>query len=92
MNKSHSFKLIHGTFSPSGASEVLFGLISSKIHFHSMENFSSNERFGKDKPNSQRRIKALKKVQGSIKKIVEAADKKGKQLKIDGNIEITVIE
>lgn len=57
-----------------------------------MENFSSNERFGKDKPNSQRRIKALKKVQGSIKKIVEAADKKGKQLKIDGNIEITVIE
>ena len=48
-------------FSPSGASEVLFGLISSKIHFHSMENFSSNERFGKDKPNSQRRIKALKK-------------------------------
>ena len=65
-----------------GLLKFFFGLISGKIHFHSMENFSSNERFGKDKPNSQRRIKALKKYRVN-KKIVEG-DKKGKQLKIDG--------
>lgn len=91
MNKSHKFKLIQGTFSASGASAVLFDLISSKIHFHSMENFSNRERFGKDKANSQRRIKALKKVQESLKKMFEAAEKKGQRLKIEGTIEITIV-
>ena len=91
MNKSQSFKLFHGTFSASEASKVLYEVITSKINFHSMENFSNKERFGKDKPNSQKRIKALKKMHGSVNKIIEAAEKKGLQLNIDGNIEITII-
>lgn len=91
MNKNHHFKLIQGTFSASEASEVLFDLISSKIHFHTKQNFSNLERFGKEKPNSQKRIKALKKIQLSLKKIFEAAEKKGQHLNIEGNIEIAIV-
>ena len=92
MNKNYNFKLIHGRFTASEAAQVLFDLISSKIHFHTMENFSSQERFGKDAPHSQRRIQALKKVQGSLKKIFDVAEKKDVQLKIEGSVKITIVE
>ncbi|MEO5999958.1 MAG: hypothetical protein ABIN89_24175 [Chitinophagaceae bacterium] len=92
MNKNYNFKLIHGTFTASEATQVLFDLINSKIHFHSMENFSSQERFGKDMPNSKRRIQALKKVRGSLKKIFDVAEKKKLKLQMDGFVEITILE
>lgn len=92
MNKNYNFKLIHGTFTASEAAQILFDLISSKIHFHTMENFSSQERFGKDKPDSKSRIQALKKVQGSLKKIFDVAEKKDVKLKIEGFVEITILE
>ncbi|MEO7119557.1 MAG: hypothetical protein ABIY62_00590 [Ginsengibacter sp.] len=92
MNKNYNFKLIHGTFTAGEASQVLSDLISSKIHFHRMENFSSQERFGKDAPYSQTRIQALKKVQLSLKEIFEVAGKQELKLKIEGTVEITIIE
>jgi len=92
MKKNYDFKLIHGTFSASESAKILFDLISSKIQFHNMENFSSQERFGKDAPHSQKRIQALRKVQGSLKKIFDAAEKKDLQLKIEGSVKITIME
>ncbi len=46
----------------------------------------------KDTPHSERRIKALKKVQFSLKKVFELAEKNGLKLSIDGSVEITIIE
>ncbi len=92
MNKNYNFKIIQGTFTTSEAAQVLFDLISSKIHFHTMENFSSQERFGKDAPHSKRRIQALKKVQVSLKKIFYLAQKKELQLKIEGIVQITIVD
>lgn len=92
MKKQHSFKLIDGQFTPSEASKVLNALISSKINYHSMEKFGNEERFGNDAANSAMRITALKKVKDSLKKVFESADQKGLHLKIDGFIEISIIE
>lgn len=92
MNKNHDFKLITGTFTASEAAQILFSLISNKINFHAMENFSSQERFGKDLPNSQRRIQALRKTQASLKKIFDVAEKKNLQLKIEGSVKITIVQ
>ena len=92
MNKNYNFKLIHGTFTTSEARQILFDLISSKIHFHTMESFSSQERFGKDAPHSKRRIQALKKIHNSLEKIFDVAEKKDVQIEIEGTVEITMVE
>ncbi|MEO8416378.1 MAG: hypothetical protein ABI472_22135 [Ginsengibacter sp.] len=92
MDKNYNFKLINGTFTVSDASNVLFDLISNKIHFHTMENFSSQERFGKDAAHSQRRIQDLKKVQGALKNFFDITEKKDVQLKIEGSVKITIVE
>jgi hypothetical protein len=92
MKKKHSFKLIDGQFSPSDAGKVVFALVSSKINYHSMEKFSNEERFGKDAAHSEKRITALKKVKDLLKKVFDSAEQKGLNVKIDGFIEITIIE
>lgn len=40
------YKLIEGSFSDEEAKDVLKNFFESKIHFHEMRNFSSEERFG----------------------------------------------
>ena len=92
MEKKHNYTLIEGTFTPAEAGRVLFDLVRSKITYHSMEKFSAQERFGKDESHSERRITSLKQLQQSLKEVFEFADKKGMNLKIDGLIEITIIE
>ena len=92
MDKNHDFNLITGTFTASEAAQILFNLISSKINFNTKENFSSQERFGKEVPHSQKRIQALREVKESLKKVLDEAEKKGLQLKIDGSIKITMVE
>lgn len=92
MAKNHAFKLIQGTFTSSAAAQILFGLIGSKIQFHTMENFSSQERLGKDAPLSKKRIQALKKAQVALKKWLDTAEKDNLKLKIEGNITISTID
>ena len=92
MNKNYDFKLITGTFTATEASQILFNLISTKINFHHMENFSSQERFGKEMPYSQKRIQALRKARASLTKIFDVAEKKDLQLKIEGSVKITIVE
>ncbi|CAN5663198.1 hypothetical protein BH10BAC3_BH10BAC3_38170 [soil metagenome] len=92
MKKNHSFKLIDGQFSPSDAGKIVFALVSSKINYHSMEKFSNEERFGKDATHSEKRIKALRKVKDSLKKVFDLAEQKGLNVKMNGLIEITIVE
>ncbi|CAN5890314.1 hypothetical protein BH11BAC4_BH11BAC4_08660 [soil metagenome] len=92
MKKKHDFKLIDGTFTAPEARRVLFDLISSKISYHSMEKVSNQERFGKDASHSEKRIKSLRKLQTSLKKVFDFAEKQGMNLKIDGLIELKIVE
>lgn len=92
MKQPKSFKLIDGQFTPAEAGQVVYALISSKINYHSMQKFSNVERFGKDASYSEKRIAALKKLKDSIKKVFDSAEKKGLNVKVDGVIDITIIE
>ena len=92
MKQPKSFKLIDGQFTSAEASRVLNMLISSKINYHSKEKFSNEERFGKDASHSVKRIAALKKVQISLKKFFDTAEKKGLNVKMNGFVEITIVE
>ena len=92
MESKQNYKLIEGIFTAAEAGRILFDLVSSKINYHSMEKFSNQERFGKDESHSEKRIKSLLQLKKSLKEVFDFAEKEGLNLKIDGLIEITIIE
>jgi predicted transcriptional regulator len=67
MKNPQTFKLIEGSYSSKESREILQNVFSSKIQFHQMKNFSSQERFGKDDITALKRIPELKE---SIDKIL----------------------
>lgn len=89
MKATQSVKFIEGKFSPAEAKEILNGLINHKIHFHSLKNFSSEERFGVPLEGSQKRIKDLQASKEAIILIIEQAVDNNTNLKIESSINIT---
>ena len=67
------YKLIEGSFSDEEAKDVLKNFFESKIHFHEMRNFSSEERFGHKDAIALKRIPELKEASEEVLKIVQQA-------------------
>jgi len=88
MEELRIFKLIDGTFSPTDARSVLTTIVSAKINFHSLKQFSETIRFGGDQSHSAQRISELKKLSEELNLLLNEAYAKGLRLKIKGNIEI----
>lgn len=86
------FKLIDGQFHPDDAKNVLLSLFNNKIAYHQLESFSNHIRHGSDVAISQKRIHSLKESIENIKVILEEANATGKQLKIEGAIQITFVK
>ena len=88
MEQARTFKLIDGTFSATDARSVLTTIVSAKINFHSLRQFSETIRFGGDRSHSAQRIAELKKLDEELNALLDAAALQGLQVKIKGNIEI----
>jgi len=91
MEKEHNFKLIDGVFDPSEARSILFALINSKINFHQMESFGITVRSSGDTSFHENRIKQLAQTNRDIKKVMDYATENNLRLKINGTIEIKLI-
>lgn len=92
MKNQYTFKLIDSDFSTKESREILQNIFSSKIQFHQMKNFSSQERFGKDDEYALKRIPQLRKSINEILKIIESAENNGEMLEIKSEIEINFIK
>ncbi|WP_026994845.1 hypothetical protein [Flectobacillus major] len=92
MSKFEKVELIEGIFTHEDAKEILINIFSTKIQFHELKNFSSQERFGEDDKVAQKRIPELKRSVGNILKVLEEAKKQNKYLKITSEINISLIE
>ena len=88
MEQPQIFKLIDGTFSATDARSVLAAIVSAKINFHSLKQFSETIRFGDDMSQSAQRISELKKLNEELNTLLDEATLQGLHLKINGNIEI----
>lgn len=88
MKAKQPIKFIEGKFSPEEAKEVLVDLINHKINFHSLKNFSSEERFGKPVEESQKRIEELKESREKIILLIQQAVDKNANLRIESSINI----
>ncbi len=89
MKLKEPIKLIEGKFSPEDAKEVLLELINHKINFHSLKNFSSEERFGKSIEGSKKRIEYLKKAKEKVVEIIDKAKHDNCNLRLESCINIS---
>nr|WP_314839880.1 hypothetical protein [uncultured Flavobacterium sp.] len=88
MKKEYQFKLVEGQFEPTEAGKVLFSLINSKINYHNLEQFSNEIRFNQDHLHSKRRRETLQEASDYIKELINEADAKNMELRINGVIQI----
>jgi len=92
MNKIEKLTLIEGEFSSDVAKEILTTMFSSKINFHNIQNWSSQERFGKDNEVAQKRIPALRNDMKKLEEILSEAKAKNKKLVVNSEIKISLAE
>lgn len=92
MNKVEKLTLIEGDFIFDEAKEILINMFSSKINFHNIKNWSSQERFGKDDEIAQKRIPALRNEMKKLEEILLEAKAQNKKLMITSQINISLLE
>ncbi|TRX22239.1 hypothetical protein FNW25_03950 [Flavobacterium franklandianum] len=92
MNKTEKLTLIEGDFSFDEAKEILTSMFSSKINFHNIQNWSSQERFGKDDEIAQKRIPALRNEMKKLEEILSEAKAQNKKLVVSSEINISLLE
>jgi hypothetical protein len=92
VEKSYNFTLIDGQSTPSKARNVMFALVNSKINFHSMKSFGITVRSSGDTSFHEKRIRELREANVDIKKVMDYAMENGMELKIHGEVEITLLD
>ena len=92
MKKTEKLTIINGDFTSDEAKEVLMDLFRSKINFHSIKNWSSQERFGKDDLIAQERIPALTNEMQKLEEILIEAKNKNKRIVVNSDIYISLEE
>ena len=91
MNKIEKLTLIEGDFFFDEAEEILISMFYSKINFHNIQNWSSQERFGKDDENAQKRIPVLRNEMKKLEEILLEAKAKNKKLMVSSEINISFL-
>ena len=92
MNKIEKLKLIEGEFFFEETKEILMSMFLSKINFHNLQNWSSQERFGKDDAIAQKRIPELRDDIKKLEEILSEAKAKNKKLVVSSEINISLLE
>lgn len=80
------FKLIDSTFTPIEANNVLSDLITSKINYHKVDDFSQHIRFERDSQHSKSRIEELKTTQAELSEFIKIAKSKGLNLVVKSTV------
>jgi hypothetical protein len=92
MNDTEKLVLIDGIFSHGDAKEILLNIFSSKINFHNIKNWSSQERYGKEDEIAQKRVPALKSEMQKLQELLLLAKAGNKKLIVRSEINITLTD
>jgi len=84
-------KLISGEFNTKEAREILLNLIDSKIKFHNLKSFSTEERFGSKDASSMKRLAELKELRAEILRLLINNEGGDFVYKISSTIKIEMI-
>lgn len=91
MKQDETLKLINGEFTAEQAREILTNVITTKIHFHQMKNFSSLERFSKEDEIAMTRLPELKRGLKRALAFLQTPEFSNKKIQIQSEIKISVI-
>ncbi|GAB4033385.1 hypothetical protein [Spirosoma gilvum] len=89
MEHKIDLKLIEGVFTPEDAREILCGLLTYKINFHDLKNFSHMERKGKEHTDSLKRLEVLKADKARVLAWLKGIES-GETIRIQSEIKIYV--
>lgn len=89
METTEKITLIDGNYSPSEAKEILMNLFNNKIDYHTVKNFSSLERFGKEDQTALRRLPELKETVALISQIINDATSQNKNIIVKSTVDIS---
>ena len=92
MNKIEKLTLIEGKFSDDELQEILNSIFFSKINFHNLKNWSSQERYGKDDETAQKRIPELRNEMKKLQEILTEAKARNKRLLVTSKINISLLD
>ena len=92
MKKNETLIIIYVNFSYDEAKEILMNILSSKINFYCLKNWSSQERFGIEDVSAQKRIPALRNEVKKLEEILSEAKAKNKKLVVSSDINISFLE
>jgi len=92
MKKAETFTIIDGNFTYDEANEILPNMISSKINYYNINNWSAQVRFGKDDAIAQKRIPALRNEMKKLENILLEAKAKNLKLVVSSEINILLME
>lgn len=86
-------KLVDGIFTPVQASDVVSSLIEKKINFHKVENLQNWERNHKTDPQPIiDRISELEEAKKQAKAFIKEMKNSGKNIKIEGELKISIVD
>lgn len=90
---SQKIQLVIGEFTPSQASDLLMALIDQKINYHKIENLQLWERNHNTDPNPiKNRIKELENEKKIAKAFISKMRTEGKNINLNGVLEMTSID
>ncbi len=92
MNKTETLTLINGNFTNDEAREILMNMFSSKINFHTVKNWSSQERCGQEDEIAQKKIPALRNEIKKLERILAEAKANNKKIVLSSEINISILE
>ena len=93
MKTKQNIQLVDGEFTPSEASDVIMSLIDQKINFHKLQRLALCEGFyGADTEYPDGRIGELEEERDIAKDFISQVRYQGKKLKINGVLEITLMD
>jgi hypothetical protein len=92
MEKAEILTIIEGNYSYDEAKEILMNMFTSKINYHNIKNWSSQERFGKEDVNAQKRLPALREEIKKLEEILSEAKTKNKRVMVNSVINISLLD
>lgn len=90
MKNQSKLSLVNGQFTPEEALDVLMNLFSSKINFHELKSFSSEERYGVPDKHAVKRIPELKASMVEIRERLKELENSGYEISIQSDVLVTV--
>ncbi len=92
MKKTETLTIIDGDFTYDEAKEILINMFTTKINFHNIKNWSSQERLGIEDSTAKKRIPALRSEMKKLEVILEEAKIKKRKLLVSSEINISILE